>query len=154
MPFKPFTVSVCFHAQALSNDPTGEVAHSLHYPIDVSTTIVSQFSLVSYTTSHMLEGEAIFATAYRAFPGFGISFTNDVSASPPCLVAMKRRGKRRSGGGGGRRRGPNAHGKPIEKGANPKFNSEWGWSVARLGGGGSLGRGVRGGETGDLCRNL
>ena len=29
-----FSVSVCFHAEALSNNSTRKAAHSLHYPID------------------------------------------------------------------------------------------------------------------------
>ena len=46
-------------------------AHSLHYPIDVTDVtiiIVSHFSLVSYTTSHMLEGDSSFATKYKTQP--------------------------------------------------------------------------------------
>ena len=35
-----FNVSICFHAEALSNDPTRKVAHSLHYPMDVTIKIV------------------------------------------------------------------------------------------------------------------
>ena len=55
-------VSIGFHAKALSSNPSRNVAQSLHYPIDVSIKIVSLFSLVSYTTSQMLEGESSFAT--------------------------------------------------------------------------------------------
>ena len=40
-----FNVSICFHAEALSNDPTRKVAHSLHYPMDVTIKIVLHFSL-------------------------------------------------------------------------------------------------------------
>ena len=50
-------------AEALSNIPTRKVAHSLH-----ARKIVSYFSLVSYTTSHMLEGESSFATKCETQP--------------------------------------------------------------------------------------
>ena len=40
-------VSICFHSEAPSKNPTRKVAHSLHYPVDVTIT-VSHFSLVSY----------------------------------------------------------------------------------------------------------
>ena len=60
--------SVCFLAEALSKHPTRKVAHSPHYPIDVAIIILSHFSLVSYTTSHMLEGESSFATKYKTQP--------------------------------------------------------------------------------------
>ena len=42
-----FHVSICFHAEALSNNPTRKVAHSLHYLIDVTINIVLHFSVVS-----------------------------------------------------------------------------------------------------------
>ena len=76
-----FNVSICFHAEGLSNSPTREAAHSLHYPIDVTIKVVSHFSLVSSTTSHVLAGESRFETKYKTQPQnshFGINFANDV----------------------------------------------------------------------------
>ena len=67
------TVSICFHDEALSNNPTRKVAHSLHYPTDVIVLIVSHFSLVSSTTSHKLEGESSFTTKYKTVPEFPVS---------------------------------------------------------------------------------
>ena len=48
--------------------------------IDVAIIIVSHFSLISYTTSHLLEGASSFAAKYKTQPknllalAFGISF--------------------------------------------------------------------------------
>ena len=53
---------MCFHAEALSNNPTSDVAHSLHDTTDVTIRIVSHLSQVLYTPSHRLEGESRFAT--------------------------------------------------------------------------------------------
>ena len=43
-----FNVSICFHSEAPSKNPTRKVAHSLHYPVGVAVVTVSHFSLVSY----------------------------------------------------------------------------------------------------------
>ena len=78
-------VFVFMLTEALSNNPTRKVAHFLHHPIDVTTISVSHFPLVSYTTPHMsYVGRGIklcneVQDTAREFPGFGISFTNDVS---------------------------------------------------------------------------
>ena len=65
---KCFNVSICFHAEALSNNPRKRwhIPCIIPYnPIDVTIIIVSQFSQVSNTTSHTLEGESNFATKYK-----------------------------------------------------------------------------------------
>ena len=73
-------VNKCFHAEALSNNPMRKVAeHSLHYPIDVAK------ASITLVTSHLLEGEWGSKLCNKVqdtdpeFPGFGISFTIDVS---------------------------------------------------------------------------
>ena len=65
-----FNVSICFHRGALSKNPMRKVAHSLHYPIDVTTVIVSHLSLVWYATSPfvLLEGESSLAAKYTTQP--------------------------------------------------------------------------------------
>ena len=63
-----FNVSICFHAEALSINATLKVAHSLHYPIHttiITIIIVSHFSLIWDTTSHILERESSFAAKYK-----------------------------------------------------------------------------------------
>ena len=75
--------SICFHVEALGNNPMQKVALSLHDRIDVTIIFVSHFSLVSYTTSPSV-GTGIklcnqVQETATEFCGCGISFTNDVS---------------------------------------------------------------------------
>ena len=98
-----FNVSICFHSEALRNNPTQKAAHSLHYPIDVALKIG-----FLTTTSHMLEGEWGIKLCNKVqdtapeFGSFGINFTHDVSL-PVLARRRKKRGKaeEREGWGGG-----------------------------------------------------
>ena len=81
-----FAASTCFHAEAPSNNPARKVAHSLHYPIDVTILIVSQL-LTGLVYNLPYAGRGIkFCNEVQdtapEFPSFGINFTNDVSFLP------------------------------------------------------------------------
>ena len=73
-----FNVSTCFHAEALSNNPTRKVAQSLRYLIDLLC-----ITLLTDLVCNLPYGRGIklCEVHYTApeFPGFGIDFTNDVS---------------------------------------------------------------------------